>query len=226
MGYNFLHLFENQSAYDTARSNNYEEPWVSLIQSTGQINYNKNVNGYKYVDLGLTSGTLWATCNVGAKSIGDSGIYVQYGNIDNCTDSNYSTNINNYEDKGLDAAEYYMGEPWSIPTITHIQELLNGTTQEWVTNYSENLTGCKFTSNTNGNVLFIPAVGYYNPGIGVTLSNDVPNVSFWTSTISSGYPYHVVARDDYSPVVDTQQAYKVSAMPVRAIVDGNNNLEV
>ena len=33
------------------------------------------LNGYDYVDLGLPSGTLWATCNVGANSPEDIGYY-------------------------------------------------------------------------------------------------------------------------------------------------------
>ena len=38
-----------------------------------------NANGKDYVDLGLTSGTLWATMNVGATSETDYGSYFQWG---------------------------------------------------------------------------------------------------------------------------------------------------
>ena len=38
-----------------------------------------NANGYEYVDLGLPSGTLWATCNVGASKPSDYGQYFQWG---------------------------------------------------------------------------------------------------------------------------------------------------
>lgn len=38
-----------------------------------------NDNGHKYVDLGLPSGTLWATTNVGASKPSDSGLYFQWG---------------------------------------------------------------------------------------------------------------------------------------------------
>ena len=40
-----------------------------------------NNNGYGYVDLGLPSGTLWATCNVGASKPSDYGLYFQWGDI-------------------------------------------------------------------------------------------------------------------------------------------------
>ena len=36
-------------------------------------------NGHKYVDLGLPSGTLWATCNVGAEKPEDYGLYFAWG---------------------------------------------------------------------------------------------------------------------------------------------------
>ena len=38
-----------------------------------------NNNGYDYVDLGLPSGTLWATKNVGANKPSDFGLYFQWG---------------------------------------------------------------------------------------------------------------------------------------------------
>ena len=38
-----------------------------------------NNNGFKYVDLKLPSGTLWATCNIGANKPSDFGQYFQWG---------------------------------------------------------------------------------------------------------------------------------------------------
>ena len=42
-------------------------------------------NGYDYVDLGLPSGTLWATCNVGATKPSDYGKYFQWGDVQGYT---------------------------------------------------------------------------------------------------------------------------------------------
>ena len=36
-------------------------------------------NGFEYVDLGLPSGTKWATCNVGADKETDYGFYFAFG---------------------------------------------------------------------------------------------------------------------------------------------------
>ena len=39
-------------------------------------------NGFEYVDLGLPSGTMWATCNVGATKPEDEGLLFQFGTVD------------------------------------------------------------------------------------------------------------------------------------------------
>ena len=38
-------------------------------------------NGFEYVDLGLPSGTMWATCNVGATKLEDQGLLFQFGRV-------------------------------------------------------------------------------------------------------------------------------------------------
>lgn len=40
---------------------------------------NNSINGHEFVDLGLPSGTLWATCNIGAKTSTDVGNYFAWG---------------------------------------------------------------------------------------------------------------------------------------------------
>ncbi len=42
----------------------------------------KSINGHEYVDLGLPSGTLWATCNVGATKPEEVGDYFAWGEIE------------------------------------------------------------------------------------------------------------------------------------------------
>ena len=51
----------------------YNEDWYA---STDEI---PDYNGHEYVDLGLPSGILWATCNVGANSPEDYGDYFAWG---------------------------------------------------------------------------------------------------------------------------------------------------
>lgn len=48
-----------------------------MVTKTESSKY--KTNGYSYVDLGLPSGTLWATMNVGAQSETDHGLYFAWG---------------------------------------------------------------------------------------------------------------------------------------------------
>jgi hypothetical protein len=57
------------------------------------------VDGHGYIDLGLPSGTLWATCNIGADNPEDSGLYFAWGDtIGHTIGDGYSFQwLNNYK---------------------------------------------------------------------------------------------------------------------------------
>ena len=142
----YIHEFETKAAYNTERVNNYIEPWTSLTDSTGIVNYNKsipNMNGHEYVDLGLPSGNLWATMNIGANSFQDSGYYFSYAetspkesyaeNTYNFIENNNYTKYNSTD--GLteleledDAAHIIWRGDWIIPSKDDWYELWNNTT--------------------------------------------------------------------------------------------------
>ena len=96
------------------------------------------IDGHEYVDMGLPSGTLWATCNIGAESSTDFGDYFAWGETEpkeEYTDKNYKffegykelpgvgyyllcTNIG--EDicgTEYDAARVKWGGRWRLPTF-------------------------------------------------------------------------------------------------------------
>ena len=92
--------------------------------------------GHGYVDLGLPSGTKWATCNVGA--------FIPSGSGDEFT---WST---------VDAARERWGGDWRLPGEQEFEELLdkNNCTWEWTTMGLQD--GYKITSKKNGNSIFLP----------------------------------------------------------------------
>ena len=149
----------------------------------------EEIKEYEYVDLGLPSGLKWAKCNVGAEKETDYGYYFMWGSTtpntaDECTwanapfnDGNTSYNevyFNSVKDtvcpndvlaKEYDAVAQIMGGDWRMPTETEIKELIDNTSNEWVTDYNgTGVNGRKFTSNTNGNSIFFPAAGYCYDG--------------------------------------------------------------
>ena len=112
------------------------------------------------MDLGLPSGTKWATMNVGASSETDYGNYYMYGKGNstyNTLDAAY-TGTENPLASSADAATQVWGDYWHIPTKAQFEELFANTTYEWTTINSVN--GGKFTAN-NGNYVFFPAAGSY-----------------------------------------------------------------
>ena len=122
-------------------------------------------NGHQYIDLGLPSGTLWATMNVGATSETDYGNYYMYGMGSKTYDSANTpyAGTENPLDLSKDTARVVWGGEWRMPTRAQMQELTANTTYQWVTNYKgSGINGGTFTA-TNGAVLFIPAAGsWYN----------------------------------------------------------------
>ena len=52
---------------------------ISQVVSVDFVDNIKDYIEYEYVDLGLPSGTLWATCNVGADNPEDFGDYFAWG---------------------------------------------------------------------------------------------------------------------------------------------------
>ena len=125
-------------------------------------------NGHEYVDLGLPSGTKWATMNVGASSETDYGNYYQYGKgasqyTETFNDSVYS-GIEDPLDSSVDTAVQVWGGSWHMPTRTQMEELTANTTYQWVTNYKgSTINGGTFTA-PNGAVLFFPTAGLWFDG--------------------------------------------------------------
>ena len=78
-----------------------------------------------------------------------------------------------------DAAHVNWGGDWCMPTNEDIQELLANTTTEWTT--ALGMVGCKFTSKTNGNSIFLPAVGYRS---GTKLYGHLTYGRCWSSSVN------------------------------------------
>ena len=193
---------------------------------------------HEYVDLGLPSGLLWATCNVGADSPEDYGDYFAWGEIQpkdvyNWNTYQYcmgnSTNMTKYCDNGNygyngftdnltvletddDAATANWGAGWRMPTREEFQELLDNTTV--TSTMQSGVNGSLFTA-TNGNTLFLPAAGYYWDD---ELRNAGSNGHYWSSSLVAGSPYwarHCRLESSYFYVGHYSRGYGQSVRAVR-----------
>ncbi len=141
-------------------------------------------NGHEYVDLGLPSGTLWATCNIGAMSPEQYGNYYAWGETN--TKSTYSLNTYKYYNSNYDmitkywtdssygrmdnkttletcddVVAYSWGGKWRIPSRADWFELINYCTWTWTS--INGRSGYKVSCLTNkNNYIFLPAAGYRN----------------------------------------------------------------
>ncbi len=170
------------------------------------------------VDLDLPSGLKWATLNVGAYSIEESGNYYAWGETE--PKDNYSWGTYKFElgtdftgpfskyvtrpnygtvdnktvlDPEDDAAQVNWGGNWRMPTDADWVELMDNCTWTWTTDTgTDNGTyGMRVTSNTNGNSIFLPAAG---SRLGDELSNGGSYGYYWSSTLSqvgSDLPWYV-----------------------------------
>ena len=162
-------------------------------------------NGHEWVDLGLPSGTKWATCNVGASSPSGNGNYYAWGEINTKSYflwTNYrfrtsgdiyaSVRLNKYNtdsdvgkvdnmkqlDISDDAARANWGGRWHVPTKVQWEELDDKCTWLWTR------SGYKVTG-PNGKSITIPAAGdCYG-----TSTNYVGTCgNYWSSSLCADFP--------------------------------------
>jgi formylglycine-generating enzyme required for sulfatase activity len=135
---------------------------------------------HEYVDLGLPSGTLWATYNVGATAPEEYGDYFAWGETEPkdvfdrstyewcdepywltkyCTDSASGHVIDNKTelDPEDDAAYINWGPSWRMPSKEQFQELCDNCIWQWT---QRNGVNGHLVTGPNGNNLFFPAAGY------------------------------------------------------------------
>lgn len=159
-----------------------------------------------YVDMGLPSGTIWATRNIGANSPEEFGFYFAWGetapkevyNWDTykwcdgsynkltkyCTQSSYGRIDYKMElDLEDDAAYVNWGPLWRMPCASNFTELESNCKRKWTT--INGVSGCMFTSKINGKTLFFPATGHRS-GSG---SSQVGSTGcYWSRTLSTASP--------------------------------------
>ena len=212
----YLKIFSSQSDYESQKDSVMGMPHVVLFDDTKELLYasesetpNDPFNGHEYVDLGLPSGTLWATSVIG----GDNPLYFQWGDTEGWTaeqinngekafafdGSDYKLNEGEFAYDGSsltkynatdgktvldledDASHVHMGGDWHMPTKEQLEELKANTTSTWTTQNGVN--GRLFTSKVNGNSVFVPAFGDAGDGAVYDFGS---YAYFWSSSLSSG----------------------------------------
>ena len=181
---------------------------------------------HEFVDLGLPSGTLWATCNVGAEKPEDCGNYYAWGEIKAkstylwdtykygksvwaltkyCGKSDYGSsgftdNLTTLE--GSDDPASSWGSGWSMPLKEQWVELLENTTNKWT--MKNGVSGYLFIAR-NSQTVFLPVPG--------------DHYVYWSRSLVTTNPYYAwsLACDRaFSPFICSSDRYHgLSVRPVR-----------
>ena len=192
---------------------------------------------HEWVDLGLPSGTLWATCNIGASSPEEYGDYFAWGEVTPkevydwstykwcngtettmtkyCINSELGIVDNKTELEPADDAAYVnWGPSWRMPTIDQLQELKNSCTWERVT--ISNGDVCILVTGTNGNTMLLPLAGSING----TTPERVGNYGYlWSKTASVYANESNTSQYIYfnSPYPSLWRRYRYFGFTVRAV---------
>ena len=188
-------------------------------------------DGHDWVDLGLPSGTLWATMNVGANSPEEYGDEFAWGETvpkeiynwesyrwckgSNNTLTKYCTN-SYYGNNGFtdgttelesvdDAAYVNWGPQWRMPSKEQLNELKTECTWEY-TSIQNGVHRYKVTG-PNGNSIFMPFTGSFG--------------YYWSRTLEPNYSHYAYCLY-FSPSVIWLSSYRYLGYPVRAVRVSHN----
>ena len=187
---------------------------------------------HEAVDLGLPSGTQWATCNIGAASPEQVGAYFAWGQTDlRATDATYTwealglreqdcgTAADPVKNQNIckttrDAARALWGKEWSMPSWAQARELVSNC--EWHFVRRGGVAGYQVRSLRNGASIFLPATGLRT---GTETASIGSFGSYWTGTRSKDYAsdaFYLVFDEEYYNVGSMARFAGAAVRPVRS----------
>lgn len=178
-----------------------------------KLSISGTVNGHDYVDLGLPSGTLWATCNIGSASPAGYGKYYAWAETKpkaKYTKENSTTyNTTMYYDglpsnvksdtirakrriignPNYDAATANWGEEWVLSSSSDFAELNKEC--KWELKTIDGHKGYLITGS-NGNSMFLPMAGYIEDSYKSQVGSGgfYWTGDFWDDTSSTMFDFH------------------------------------
>lgn len=166
-----------------AGNTNEKEGWAEIARQLALLKAAAGIGGstdkVEYVDLGLPSGNLWATCNLGASSPEAYGDYYAWGEVEPKKEYTYPnhkwykegapslgfTKYNNEDGKLTlededDAVIQKLGNGWRTPTLADFRELTNQKLTTIKKTTLNGVVGYQITSKRNKKSIFIPCAGF------------------------------------------------------------------
>ena len=175
--------FGGKTYSGTITSRQYNAGYIYTID-VKLMTINVTINNHAGVDLGLPSGKIWATMNIGASSTSDYGGLYQWGALAVNPSPFYDYDGDISPTSGHDTARQLWGGTWRMPTDAECQELIDYCTWTWGTNGDVN--GYWVSSKVTGNTgkIFMPAGGVIQD-----MKRKGKEGYFWTAVRRKGTPY-------------------------------------
>ena len=196
--------------------------------------YNENVPEHRYVDLGLPSGTLWATCNVGASAPEEFGDYFAWGETEPKEDyfwttykwcngsdhtltkycaNDYFGTVDNLTvlDPEDDAVTVNWGSSWCMPTEEQFLELTGHCSKIWTTR--NGVHGYLYIG-PSGNTLFLPAAG---KRMGSVLQESGTRGYYWSRSLVEDITYSAWCLNFASDYMHSSSNSRNQGITVRAV---------
>lgn len=201
---------------------------VMYIHANNNLLADGQKNGHDYVDLGLPSGTKWATANIGASVPEDYGNYYAWGETEIKEDYSWSTYKYFFDNNGdnvpyddnwrvesgelkdigcniagtqYDVAHMKWGDSWKIPTSAQMDELQNKEYCEWTWTLLNGVKGYIITSKLNGKSMFLPACGVFYKTKQQHMNTDG---HYWLSTSETSNTFYADYLIFYSDSYETR----------------------
>lgn len=212
------HHQQSSSNRSSSKDNNRED--ISISEPDGYV------NGFGYVDLGLPSGTKWATSNIGAQKPWEYGDYYAWGELMTMTVHSDKNNTYFYKDLSdisgdprYDVSISVMGEGWRMPTRDEYQELLDNCGWVWDKN------GFKIIG-PNGKSIYLPGANttykykYKYKGQSPTCIyfTSTPSDEIWDNKRTT---YRLYKNDYYSQIMPYTRG---EGCPIRAVTKATGQI--
>lgn len=225
----FLSIFIYSCVNKTSNSS-YEDTYIDEYSDVFDSLLCPDENHPHLVDLGLTSGTKWTCCNIGAEVPSSFGNYYSWAELEE--KENYSINSyqhvknpKSHECKYLDyniantqydVARLKLGNDFQMPSRIDFMELIKECKLVWV-KCNDLFEGISVTGK-NGNKIFLPSAAYKD-GKDIQFCA-APNCNYWTADQNFDNECIFNAAESFYAMYDDIGVYptdKYIGMPIRAI---------
>ncbi len=210
-----------------------------VFEKVQRVDFQRIDDSHESVDLGLPSGTLWATMNLGAEKSEDYGEYFSWGEtapkssyfpedykwcdngqVDMCLKYNTRDDCGTVDniielEPDDDPATVLWGKGWCTPSEEQFRELINSNNTIISLENTNGVNVMQITSRKNGRVLLLPSAG---DKCGKNIYYEDSRGNYWTRSLYVDEPWNATELNYYdggAAFIKCFRYYGLTVRPVR-----------